>query len=130
VLGVAELYWQFFAYFTVVAVAALLSALSVPSVLVEVISRNVPFAIVLGWIAFAIRFFHGRSLLTLINTEPAINFKRIAQGFLMWGGLILVWLLIDIWVHPGHYVWQFDLTQWLPLLLASLLLVPIQTSIE
>jgi len=130
VLGVAQLYWQLFAYFTVVVIAALLSALSVSPVLVEVISRNAPFAVVLGWMAFAIRFFHGRSLLTLVNTEPSINFKRIAQGFLMWGGLILFWLLFDIWLNPEHYVWQFDLVQWLPLLIASLLLVPIQTSIE
>lgn len=130
ILGGAEFYWRFFGYSTLLLGQGILSLLSLPAVVVERISGHLPFAVVFAWLAFMMPAAHERPCVSLINAEAAINFRRILQGGFAYAGISMVWVFIDVWIYPAHYAWQFDPMQWFPLLIFSLLLVPIQTSIE
>lgn len=130
VLGVAVYYWLFWAYFTEMSSTHLLLSLSMPRVAAETIGRNIPFLLMLIWLAWALPRFHERSLRSLVNAESAINLTRVSQGFVVWAGLLLVNEGIALWLHPHEYVWQFQPAQWFWLVAISVLFVPIQTSIE
>ncbi|MEO0768974.1 MAG: CPBP family intramembrane glutamic endopeptidase [Cyanobacteria bacterium J06649_4] len=130
VMGITWLYWFLFAYLFMLISSGLLSLLPLSQVVVETVSNNVPFAMVLGWFAWVMPNMHGRPLQSLINTEKTINFRRVAQGLGLWMALSSLWLGLDVWMDPQNYRWQFDPSAWYPLAALSILLVPIQTSIE
>ena len=82
---------------------------------------------------FYVRFFkaiHKRSWLTSINGRTKIRWKRFFLGVGVWGFLSLLLFLISYSLHPEDFVLQFDIEKWVPLLVVSLLFIPIQTTYE
>ena len=130
VLGVSVYYWLFWSYYVYVASSAVLSELPIPPVAAATISQNMHFLIELGLLILLLWGMNERSWRSLITAEPAVNIKRIAQGFGVWGGLMLTSQAIGVWSEPQNYAWNFQPSQWIVLLMLSLLFVPIQTSAE
>jgi membrane protease YdiL (CAAX protease family) len=85
---------------------------------------------VLGmWIAA--RTILKRKLISFITPNERINWSKIFYGFCIAFGLFAVFALIDYAIFPNDYIFNdFDGTRFAWLLVACLLLVPIQTTSE
>ncbi|WP_322792573.1 type II CAAX endopeptidase family protein [Bellilinea sp.] len=75
-----------------------------------------------GWL-------HRRSVGSLIGPAGRLNLRRIALGVLIWGGLFLLFATIEAVLYGNYTFNPAYFADW-PFLLASLLLVPVQTSAE
>jgi len=84
------------------------------------------FFVVLGWTYIV----HQQSITSLTTSRPKIDWKRIFFAFFLWGGITVIFTLIDVYSSPEHYVWNFDLAKFLPLAVIAILLIPLQTSFE
>lgn len=87
---------------------------------------------VCGFIALYYTFpiLHERSFKTLITWTDKIDWKRILFGFLLWLTLGILVEYVTYLRNPEIFTFQFDLIKFIPLLLLSLLILPIQTSLE
>jgi membrane protease YdiL (CAAX protease family) len=81
-------------------------------------------------IFLAIRFIHQRPFRTLITPARFIAWGRFFQGFAAWFVLSGLMSLVEAFLHPGRYVWTFDLARYIPFAFLALVLIPIQTSAE
>lgn len=85
-------------------------------------------AFVVLWICIVA--FHKRPIKTAITARPKMDWSRVGVGAGIW---LLFMVLSDVYgyyTNPENYVYQFDLAGFIPLLLITLLLFPIQTSFE
>ena len=129
VISVVVLYWVMFAYYTVVATQAILTAFGIHSLIAQMVGDAMPFAIVISWLTFAMPALHERTWQSLINSESTINYRRVAQGFCVWGSQMVVWAALAIADNPNDYTFSVS-WNWPLLLFLAVLLVPIQTSAE
>lgn len=123
-------FWLFLAYYSVESAAAVLKGLGVGAATRQMISDAVPFALIIGWLAIALPLMHKRPLLTLVNAESKLNFKRVGQGFGVWFLMMSVWLGVSLWTEPEQFQFTFDPVAWSALFGWAIILVPIQTSAE
>jgi membrane protease YdiL (CAAX protease family) len=77
-----------------------------------------------------IKALHKRTFLETVNGRKKIRINRCLTGAAVWGILMAVYYLGDYFINPRDYVLQFDLLKFIPLLLISLILIPIQTTSE
>ncbi len=85
-----------------------------------------------GFVAllFAVLALHRRSPRTLVTAAAKVDWKRLASGFFLWLSLVAVGEVALYLLSPAGYVMQFNWQEFWPLLLISLLVLPIQTSLE
>jgi membrane protease YdiL (CAAX protease family) len=83
--------------------------------------------LLLWWV---VRGVHDRSLITLITSRGAIDWRRLGAGFGVWLGLLIAFNGSEQWLLGGAYQWSFTPVRWLTLLPFLLVLIPIQTSVE
>ncbi|PAF38969.1 hypothetical protein CHH58_02470 [Terribacillus saccharophilus] len=80
---------------------------------------------------FSMKVIHKRPFRTLITPYRKINWKRIVFGFLIFFGLMAISSIIDFLVFPDDYtLHDFNISNYIWLVLIALLLVPIQTTCE
>lgn len=87
----------------------------------------------LGSIIFlfiAVKFIHKQSITNLTTTRKKTDWKRILFAFFFWGIVSSGLLLLDYYLAPESYVYNFELKRFLVLALIAILLLPIQTSCE
>jgi len=84
------------------------------------------FFVVLGW-TFLI---HGQSITSLTTSRDKIDWNRILFSFALWGGLTIIFTLLDVYASPGDYEWNFHWDRFIPLAIIAVLLIPLQTSFE
>jgi len=87
---------------------------------------------VAGFIALLLIFkvLHRREFKTLITPTNHIDFKRILFGFGMWLTIGIIMELVMMYTHPDSVSFNLNLKSFIPLVLVSLLILPIQTSLE
>ncbi len=91
----------------------------------------IPFVLSLYLFWVLINPIHGRRFTEVINGTNRIRWNRFFRGLLVWGGIIAVLSVLDVFViEPGNYSLNFDITSFLPLLVVALLLLPVQTAFE
>ena len=74
---------------------------------------------------------HRRPFKSLFTAAPTMRWSRIAQGFAIYGVLVLVATLVEgFLIHPDNYVWVYDPSSFWWFALAISLLVPIQATAE
>lgn len=73
---------------------------------------------------------HKRSLSEVINGTKQIRWKRYFTAFGVWFAITAIYFAIDYMLSPEVYKLQFDASKFIPLLLLSLLLIPIQATYE
>ncbi|NNE30442.1 MAG: CPBP family intramembrane metalloprotease [Saprospiraceae bacterium] len=83
--------------------------------------------LILIWV---LKTFHHRSIRTVIHGMESIRWGRIGFAFALWFGFSVITEVISYTLDPDLYQFQFDLKTFLPLLIISLTLIPIQTSFE
>lgn len=67
---------------------------------------------------------------SLITAYPHLRWERYLFGNLLWLGLLIGGELITYSLNPGQYVFQFEGTQFVALLIISILVVPLQAASE
>lgn len=78
----------------------------------------------------AVKVFHKRSPLTLINYSGRVRLGRVAFGFFVWIFLCFLVEIIFIFLDPTPYEFTFSFTPFIILLVIALLILPLQTSFE
>jgi membrane protease YdiL (CAAX protease family) len=89
-----------------------------------------PFVLSLLAIALLLKPLHKRSLPETINGTKSIRWRRCLFAAAAWGLLMAVYLLIDLGIHPENYRFNFDPSSFIPLVLISVVFLPVQTTTE
>ncbi len=79
---------------------------------------------------FSFKLIHKRSFLTLITPLTQLRWSRIIFGFGLWLTLTALLELYFYLQAPEHYTFQFELKDFIWLMVISIFLLPIQTSFE
>lgn len=90
----------------------------------------IPFAITLPIFGLLTRTFHQRNVTAIINGREKIRWKRILHGFLCWFLLMGGTSLIVYFLHPEQFTYQFDINKFIPLLVISIIFIPLQAAFE
>jgi uncharacterized protein len=106
--------------------ATIFEQTTIPSFIV----LNLTFAALMLGIALAVSLIHGREFYSLISPTATFSIKRFLTGFGLWFGLMGVLVGISAIGSPGEFVLTFEPLKWLGLLVAVLILTPIQTGAE
>ena len=81
-------------------------------------------------VLFVVKTLHKQSIRSLTTSRLKIDWKRFWFAFLFWGIISSGLVLIDHYMHPENYVFNFKLTPFLTLVVIAIVLVPLQTSFE
>lgn len=83
----------------------------------------------LGFILVVYRL-HEQNLKNVTTSRSKIDWSRVVTGFVYWGIISLLLFVVDWFLFPDHFVWNFDLTSFLLLFCISSLLIPFQSALE
>lgn len=107
------------------------------STLMSVLEPNLNLFLMLLSFAFGLlgiflvsKYLHKLSLTHLTTARKKIDWKRFWTIFFGWGILSSGLVLLDYYMTPESYVWNFDLNNFLVLSVIAIALVPLQTSCE
>ena len=81
-------------------------------------------------VLFVVKTLHKQSIRSLTTSRLKIDWKRFWFAFLFWGIISSGLVLIDHYMHPENYVFNFKLVPFLTLIVIAVVLVPLQTSFE
>lgn len=90
----------------------------------------IPFVAGTIGLLLCLQHIHGRRIVTLITPRPRVDWKKLLFAAGLWTVLLALLELVNYLGAPSNYTISFDPSAFLPLLLVSLLLLPIQTSME
>ena len=101
------------------------------------INSNMGFALLLLMFVGALTAFffifkpmHDREFKSLVNPFSKIRWNRIFTAFSLWLSMTIILEAVAYFVYPENYSFTFRWNTFIPLLLISLLILPIQTSTE
>lgn len=101
------------------------------------LGQNTGFLLTLCLFVFALLFlivgyliFHKRSLKSLITSSNRIRWKRVSFGFFFWLAMTAIIEYILYVISPEFYTFSFNLKKFIPLVVLSVFILPIQTSFE
>lgn len=77
-----------------------------------------------------VRFIHQRKFISIVSTDSRFDWKRLLKGGIIWFALLAVGSIISILLEPAGLEFTFNLNGFLILLVLSLLVFPIQASLE
>ena len=89
-----------------------------------------PFAIVLPFIYLVVTRLHQRSFISLITPRDQVDYNKILFSFFLWGTISVLMVIFDYIMSPEDYVWNFKPLTFLILLFVSVVMIPLQTSME
>lgn len=90
----------------------------------------IPFAISFLGFWLVIRKLHDRTLLSVTTSRKKVDWNRIFFAFALWGGITLLLVLVDYFITPEHYEWNFKPVPFAIMCLIAIALIPVQTSME
>ncbi len=79
---------------------------------------------------FAFKPLHQREFKTLITPKSRMNWSKIFFAFFTWLGLALLMEAVAYFISPEYYSISFKFNMFIPLVILSVLLLPVQTSME
>lgn len=89
----------------------------------------IPFIFSLLAVVLSVRFLHKRPILSVFTARQSFDWKRFFSAFFIWGTVMGIFLAITISSNK-NIEWNFNASTFIPLLLISLLLIPLQTTCE
>ncbi|WP_298553903.1 type II CAAX endopeptidase family protein [uncultured Algibacter sp.] len=89
-----------------------------------------PFAVGLALLFLWVKFIHKQSLLSLTTARKKVDWKRFWFIFFLWGIVSSSFVLLDYYMSPEEYQFNFNLQPFLILVIIAILLIPLQTSFE
>ncbi len=90
----------------------------------------IPFAIALLFLLLITKAIHRHSFTQLVNGTKSIRWKRVGFAFALWFGIMAIHLMGTLLFNAESLTLQFNIEQFIPLLLISICLLPIQTTFE
>ncbi|HPC05307.1 MAG TPA: type II CAAX endopeptidase family protein [Anaerolineaceae bacterium] len=87
-----------------------------------------PFTLMALW--FGVRFLHKRPFRSLVTPFKQVRWKQLFISALLWFLLAGISDLVLSFLQPGNYHWSLDFSRFIPYLLVTLVVIPIQTSTE
>jgi membrane protease YdiL (CAAX protease family) len=108
----------------------LLAEVAPESLLLDYVTANFSFLMMLAGLALTVKVIHRRPLLTLVTPAAGIDWRRIGRAALMWCVIAAVISAIEHALYPDRYYLSFDAGRFLPFLAFVLVLTPIQTTVE
>ncbi|PWG05270.1 CPBP family intramembrane glutamic endopeptidase [Polaribacter aquimarinus] len=88
------------------------------------------FFVGLIFLFIGVKYIHKRTVTSLITSREQIDWKRFRFGFLSWGFIAVLSIIIGILLAPENYTWNFDTVPFFILVAISFLFLPFQTSFE
>lgn len=88
------------------------------------------FAIGLGFLFLFVKFVHKQSITALTTSRKRTDWKRILFAFGLWSFISVLFIFLDIYLSPEDYKFNFDLVPFLILAVISIIMIPLQTSME
>ncbi|MCF8714334.1 CPBP family intramembrane metalloprotease [Joostella atrarenae] len=89
-----------------------------------------PMGIALVVLLVWVKYIHKQSIVSLTTSRDKIDWKRVFFSFSLWAIITSTLIFVDYKLNPEDYQWNFELSSFLGLLVAALILVPLQTSFE
>ena len=85
-----------------------------------------------GFIGFLIvvKFLHNQSFISVTTSRKSIDYKRVLTSFLVISLILFFYTILSFYALPDEYIIQFNLNDFLILLLIAVIFIPIQTSLE
>jgi membrane protease YdiL (CAAX protease family) len=77
-----------------------------------------------------IKAFHRRSFAQTVNGTKKIRWKRVGMGAAVWALINAIALGLCVIFENDIYVLQFNLVKFIPLMIISLIMIPLQTTAE
>lgn len=96
----------------------------------EFVAINASVLMLLAGVLVVVAVLHRRGWRTLVTPHQSIDWRRIAEGGLVWVVLAVLSAVVESLIYPGRYAWSLDLQRWLPFVAAALLLTPLQCVAE
>ena len=90
----------------------------------------IPFIASLFIAILLIKAFHQRSYKQVINGGRSFRWNRFWKGFLVWGVLFFASLFTGFLLEPENFEFRFNLSSFIPLVVISILLIPLQSGTE
>lgn len=94
------------------------------------IGVNLTFIVLTVSFFLVLHLYQGYTAKSLITDNKSISVIRAFKGFIFWLVILTIPLIISIFTDPETYIKQSTIREMMPFLILSLLLTPIQTSIE
>lgn len=101
------------------------------------LNKNIGFLLLILMFGFAmfglylvIRFVHQKELLSYITTKARVDFRKILFGFGLWMIISVLLEAISYILSPETYTFRWIPESFIPLLLISLVFLPVQTTFE
>ena len=89
-----------------------------------------PFAVVLPFVYLVVTRLHNQSILSLITTRNRVDYNKIFFSFMLWGSISTLMVFFDYWMSPEDFRWNFKPLTFLILFLISIVMIPLQTTLE
>lgn len=90
----------------------------------------ISFLIAFVSLILVVKFLHRQPLNALATARNKMDWKRVFFAFSLWAVVTVFFMLLDVYLSPEDYIYNFDLEPFLILLLIAVVLIPIQTSFE
>lgn len=81
-------------------------------------------------LVLVVKYLHKQTLTSVTTSRKKIDWKRIWFAFFFWGILSSGLVLLDYYLSPEDYVYNFEIERFAILALIAIALIPIQTSLE
>ena len=101
------------------------------------IDKNIGFLLLISIFIFAmiglylvVTKLHHKKIIALITPNQKINFDKILFGFGIWMIMAIILEILMYFISPESYTFRFNFGNFIPLILISLIFLPIQTSFE
>ena len=88
------------------------------------------FAFSLFGLIISVKFIHRKKLMSVITASSSFRWERVFYAFILWFALSATMETLSYLMNPENYIYNFNLELFIPLLLISLFMLPVQTSFE
>ncbi|WP_044398181.1 CPBP family intramembrane glutamic endopeptidase [Lacinutrix sp. Hel_I_90] len=90
----------------------------------------ISFAFGLAGLFIIVKTLHKQTIVSLTTARTKIDWKRIWFAFFFWGIISSGLVLVDYFLNPAGYEYNFEFNRFIILAVIAILLIPIQTSLE
>lgn len=98
--------------------------------LVTFFSLLFPFLFFFFGIILISKFAHQINLKDFTTSRKSIRYSRIFFSFGLWSLLSVAFFILDYYLFPDDYIWNFNAEKFFPLLIISFCLIPFQAGFE
>ncbi len=88
------------------------------------------FLVAFGGLLLVVRYLHNQKFKGLTTARKKIDWGRMVYAFSLWAVVSVFFILLDVFLSPDDYVFNFEWGPFLTLFIIALLLIPVQTSFE